>query len=105
MKINKVIIPLLIIVGCLLIVGCSDYQEQFTFTGTVEEKLVEDEMLVIKEYGQPEGRKPGNTYEIPVKDLSQYDIGQKLEVTVFSNTDDDIWALDHMKFEIKGIDE
>ena len=78
MNINKVIIPFLIVMGCLLIVGCSDYQEQFTFTGTVEEKLVEDEMLVIR---------------------------QKLEVKVFSNTDADIWDLDRMKFEIKEIDE
>ena len=78
LNINKVIIPFLIVMGCLLIVGCSDYQEQFTFTGTVEEKLVEDEMLVIR---------------------------QKLEVKVFSNTDADIWDLDRMKFEIKEIDE
>lgn len=28
-------------------------------------------------------------------------VGQLLEVTVFSNTDEDIWDLDHMKFENK----
>jgi hypothetical protein len=91
---------------CLfLVVGCSNYQEQFTFTGTVEEKLVESEMLVMKEYGgSDEGRGEGNIYEIPVDDIKEYNVGQKLEITVFSNTDDDVWALDKMKFEIKLID-
>lgn len=59
MRLNK--IRLSIIFLCLfLVVGCSNYQERFTFTGTVEEKLVEDKMLVMKEYGgSDEGRKEG----------------------------------------------
>ena len=61
-------------------------------------------MLVIKEYdGVDEGRKDGNIYEIPVDNVEKYSIGQKLEVTVFSNTDDDVWDLDRMKFELKTI--
>jgi hypothetical protein len=104
MKLNK--IGLSIIFLCLFwIVGCSNYQEQFTFTGTVEEKLDEEGMLVMKEYsGSDEGRKDGNIYEIPVDDIKEYNVGQKLEITVFSNTDEDIWDLDNMKFEIKTID-
>ncbi len=89
----------------LLFAGCSDYQEQFTFTGVVKEILVEEEMLVIKEYGGvDEGRKDGNVYEIPVDDVEKYSIGQKLEITVFSNTDADIWDLDNMKFDIKTVE-
>ena len=100
---NKITISLLLLIF-LLITGCSDYQESFTFTGTVEEILVEEEMLVIKEYdGVDEGRKEGNIYEIPVDNLERYNIGQKLEVTVFSNTDADVWDLDRMKFELKTV--
>ncbi len=100
---NKITISLLLLIF-LFITGCSDYQEDFTFTGTVEEILVEEEMLVIKEYdGVDEGRKDGNIYEIPVDNVEKYSIGQKLVVTVFSNNDDDVWDLDRMKFELKTV--
>ena len=100
---NKITVGFILLI-CLFITGCSDYQEKFTFTGTVEEILVEDEMLVIKEYGgMDEGRKDGNVYEIPVDNIERYSIEQKLEITVFSNTDDDIWELDNMKFDIKTV--
>jgi len=94
----------LLVLNLLFITGCSKYHEDFTFTGTVEEILVEDEMLVMKEYNAPEGRKESNVYEIPVDNVKEYTIGQKLEVTVFSNTDADVWDLNRMKFEIKTID-
>nr|WP_285852007.1 hypothetical protein [Sporosarcina luteola] len=91
---------------CLFFAGCSDdYQESFTFTGTVEEILVEEEMLIMKEYGGvSQGRREGNVYEIPVDNVEKYNIGQKLEITVFSNTDADIWNLDNMKFDIKTVE-
>nr|WP_285847103.1 hypothetical protein [Sporosarcina luteola] len=91
---------------CLFFAGCSDdYQESFTFTDTVEEILVEEEMLIMKEYGGvSHGRREGNVYEIPVDNVEKYNIGQKLEITVFSNTDADIWRLDNMKFDIKTIE-
>ncbi|MCZ8537994.1 hypothetical protein M9R32_12430 [Paenisporosarcina quisquiliarum] len=102
---NKIAISLLLLIF-LFIAGCSDYQEDFTFTGTVEEILVEGEKLVIKEYdGLDEGRKDGNVYEIPVDNVERYNIGQKLEVTVSSNTDADVWDLDRMKFEIKRVED
>ena len=89
----------------MFIAGCSDYQEEFTFTGTVEEILVEEEMLIIIEYdGVNEGRKDGNVYEIPLDDVERYSIGQKLEITVFSNTTADVWGLDNMKFDIKTVE-
>ncbi len=95
---------LLFFISLLFIVGCSDYQEDFTFTGTVEEKLDEAGMLVMKEYGgNDEGRKDENIYEISVDDIKKYNVGQKLEITVLSNTDEDIWDLETMKFEIKKI--
>ncbi|MEK4485689.1 hypothetical protein MHH81_08800 [Psychrobacillus sp. FSL H8-0484] len=101
---NKIRISFLLLFF-LFIAGCSDYQEKFAFTGTVEEILVEEEMLVIKEYNKGiEGRQDGNVYEIPVVNVKRYSIGQKLEITVFSNTDEDIWALDHLKFDIKTVE-
>lgn len=101
---NIITISLLLLIF-LLFAGCSNYQESFTITGTVEEILVEEEMLVIKEYGGvDEGRKDGNVYEIPVDDVEKYNIGQKLEITVFSNTTADIWDLDYMKFDIKTVE-
>ncbi|WP_093062983.1 hypothetical protein [Psychrobacillus sp. OK028] len=101
---NKITISFILLI-CLFFAGCSDdYQESFTFTGTVEEILIE-EMLVIKEYGGvEEGRKDGNVYEIPVDDVEKYNIGQKLEITVFSNTSDDSWDLYNMKFDIKTVE-
>ena len=105
MNIRKTITLSLLFLSILFTVGCSDYQVDFTFTGSVEAIQVEDEMLVMKEYGgSDEGRNDGNVYEIPVDDPNQYHVGQKLKITVFSNTDKDIWDLDHMKFEIKSID-
>ncbi|WP_252504004.1 hypothetical protein [Sporosarcina sp. Marseille-Q4943] len=101
---NKVTIGFFLL-NLLFIAGCSDYQEKFNFTGTVGEILVEEEMLIIKEYGGvEEGRKDGNVFEIPVDDVERYSIGQKLEITVFSNTTADIWDLDNMKFDIKTVE-
>lgn len=102
---NKIKISFILLI-CLFSVGCSvDYQEKFTFTGIVEEILVEEEMLVLKEYaGGDEGRKEGNVYEVPVDDVERYSLGQKLEITVFSNTDYDMWDLNHLKFEIKTVE-
>lgn len=106
MNTKKVLIfSTLLVLNLLFITGCSEYHEDFTFTGTVEEIIKEDDMLVLKEYNASEGRKEGNVYEIPVDHVKEYTIGQKLEVTVFSNTDDDIWDVNRMKFEIKTIDK
>lgn len=103
--INKKIIGLyLLFLSLFFIVGCTDYREDFTFKGTVEEILVEKEMLVIKEYDAPEDRVEGNVFEIPIEDVERYNVGQKLEITVFSNIDADVWDLNHMKFEINPID-
>ncbi|WP_019415361.1 hypothetical protein [Paenisporosarcina sp. TG20] len=104
MKSKRMISWSFLLMSVFIIVGCSNYQEDFTFTGIIVEKLVEDEMLVMKEYGgSDEGRIDGNIYEIPVDKVEGYNVGQKLEITVFSNTDADVWDLDHMKFEIRSI--
>lgn len=103
--INKKILGLsLLFLNVLFIVGCTDYNEDFTFKGTVEEILVEKEMLVMKEYDAPEGRVEGSVFEIRVDKTEGYHVGQKLEIIVFSNTDADIWDLNHMKFKINVID-
>lgn len=101
---NTIVVILLI---CLFLTGCSgDYQESFTFNGIVEGLLVQEEMIVIKEHGKiDEGGREGNVYEIPVVDVERYNIGQKVEVTVFSNTDEDVWDINHMKFDINIVEE
>jgi hypothetical protein len=43
--------------------GTVEWHEDFRFIGTVEENLLDEGMLVIKEYDAPEGRKEGLTYE------------------------------------------
>lgn len=102
---NKITLGILLL-NLLFVAGCSDYQKEFTFTGTVEEIFIEEELLIIKENGEvDEGRKDRNVYEIPVSELERYSIGQKLEITVFSNTTADIWDLDNMKFDIKTVEK
>ena len=92
---------------CLFLVGCADdYQESFTFSGTVEELYVQEEILVIQEHNKiNKGIREGNVYEIPVVDVERYNIGQNVEVTVFSNTDEDVWDVDHMKFDINIVQQ
>jgi hypothetical protein len=107
MRINKITRLFVVYIFFVIIVGCSkDYQVDFSFTGTIQEKLTEEKMLVMKENGgEYEGRREGNIYEIPVENIEQYNVGQKLKITVLSNTDKDIWDLDHMKFEIEQIED
>ncbi|MFJ7827228.1 hypothetical protein [Psychrobacillus sp. NPDC096623] len=101
----KITIGFLSLLVCLFFAGCSDYEEDFVFTGTVEEILVEEEILVVKEYsGRDESSRDGNVYDIPFENVEKYNIGQKLEITVFSNVDEDIWDLQHMKFDIKKVE-
>jgi hypothetical protein len=102
MKINKITGLLFTYLIFALMIGCSkDYQVDFIFTGTIQEKLIEEDMLVLKEYDAPEGRREGNIYEIPVDDIEQYEVGQKLKVTVYSNTDEDVWDLDELRVKVK----
>ncbi|MEK4520825.1 hypothetical protein NSQ95_15725 [Psychrobacillus sp. FSL W7-1457] len=92
---------------CLFLAGCADdYQESFTFSGTVEELDAQEEILVIKEHNNiNKGIRGGNVYVIPVVDVKRYNIGQNVVVTVFSNTDEDVWDVDHMKFDINIVKE
>ncbi|QHJ70934.1 hypothetical protein [Planococcus halotolerans] len=94
----------------LLIGGCTfaPYTFQNTVIGTIEEIeieekfFMEDEFLVIEE----ENRQPDNSlYTIPVSDSEAYDVGQKVKVDIYSNTEADVWDLDHMKFEIEVMEE
>lgn len=107
MEVKKIAGLLLTSFIVAFIVGCSkDYQVAFVFKGTVQEKLIKEEMIVVKEYGgENQGRKPEDIYEIPVEDIEQYEAGQKLKVTVLSNTETDDWDLDHLKFEIEKIEK
>lgn len=111
MKVNKITELLLVCSIFAIIVGCSttnqenDYSRDFIFTGTIQEILREEEMLVMKEYGgEDKGRREGNIYEIPVNNSEQYEVGEKLKITVYSNIPEDIWDLDHMRFEIEKIE-
>lgn len=92
------------------VAACSTapYTEDFTIQGTIEEKitkekfLFDDQLLLIKESGKEGGNE--SVYEIPVDSFKGYEVGQKVEVTVFSNTDADVWDSDQMKFEITIIE-
>lgn len=90
--------------------GCTfaPYTFQNTVIGTIEEIEIEenffidDEFLVIEE----ENRQPGNSlYMIPVSDSGAYEVGQKVKVDIYSNTNADVWDLDNLKFEIEAIEE
>ena len=104
MKIKKLMILMLILVGLLITAACSTapYNEDATFTGTIEgltvkEKfLFDDQLLLIKD----DNGNSVSLYEIPVENFEDYEVGQRVEVVVFSNTDADVWDLDHLKFEI-----
>lgn len=105
MKVNKIVRLSICFLFPFFILGCSnDYQVDNILTGTIEKILMEEEILVIKGYGE-EGSTKGNIYEIPVEDPSKYEIGQKIEITIYSNTDADVWDLDRMKFDVKMIDK
>ncbi|MFI8685887.1 hypothetical protein [Rossellomorea sp. NPDC077527] len=84
--------------------GTVKWYESFRFTGTVEKKLNNEGMLDIKEYDAPEGRKQGLSYEIPVDNMADYQVGDRLLVIVETNTDKDIWDLNHLRFDIKAIE-
>lgn len=99
----------LLLIVVLLFGGCSTalYTIDSTIVGIIEDIKIEgqffadDEFLVIQEDDQE-----GNSlYEIPVNDSDAYEIGQKVEVVIFSNTATDDWDLDNMKFEIEVIEE
>lgn len=108
MKIKRPLILISILIGLLSTAACSSapYNEDATFTGTVEELTVkekflfDDKLLLIKGVGES----AGSIYEIPVGSFDEYEVGQKVEVVVFSNTDADVWDLDHLKFEITVIE-
>ncbi|SDJ08958.1 hypothetical protein [Salimicrobium halophilum] len=107
MKRIKISISVLFVI--LILMGCYgddtvDWYESFRFTGTVEEIRTEDNMLVMKEYNAPESRKKGNIYEIPADEIQSYETGDKLLVIVETNTQEDIWDLEHMRFVIKPIE-
>ena len=100
-------IPILSLAACTF----TPYTVDSTITGTIEELISEekflfdDKFLSVKEYGgESEGRSPGNVYEIPVDSFADYEVGQRVEVTVLTNYDEDVWDPQRMKFEITIID-
>lgn len=52
----------------------------------------------------PEGKKQGLTYRIPVDKIEEYKVGEKLLVIVEANIEEEIWDLDHLRFEIEPIE-
>ena len=36
---------------------------------------------------------------------SKYELGQKIELKIYSNTEADVWDVDHMKCDVKIIDK
>lgn len=67
-----------------LAAGCSEkYHLDSVVTGTIEEINEEDKELIVTG-GSKESSQKDNTYEIPVSDTEEYKIGQKIEVTIYS---------------------
>ena len=105
MKVSKIFWLSICLFFLFSILGCSnDYQVDNILTGTIEKILIEKKILVIKGYGEV-GSTKGNIYEIPVDEPSKYELGQKIEVKIYSNTEADVWDVDHMKFDVKIIDK
>ena len=102
MNLKLVYLSTVLLLICL-IAGCSnDYFIDSVVTGTIEDINTEEKVLVIIGVAKV-GGKTNSVYEIPVSDVEEYEIGQKVEVTIYSNTDEDIWDPDNMKIEIKPI--
>ncbi|TAA72389.1 hypothetical protein [Planococcus salinarum] len=105
-----------LLILCILIPGMAactfaPYTVDNEFTGTIEELITEekflfdDKFLEVKEYGgESEGRRAGNIYEIPVDSFEEYEVGQRVKVTVLTNYNEDVWDSERMKFEITIID-
>lgn len=91
-------------IGCVTLIftmlaGCSsDYTEKGVLKGTIIE--VKEEIIKVSE-----DKKKENIFEIPVSPSNQYKIGQKVEVTIYSNTTTDVWDLKNMKFEVDILEE
>lgn len=110
----KRIFSLLILSSILLVVSActtAPYTESFTITGTIEEFITEekflfdDKFLSVKEFGgESEGRGQGNMYEIPVDSFEDYEVGQNVEVVIYTNYDEDVWDPERMKFEVTIIE-
>lgn len=106
MKFKKLLQAMAIFAVLLSIMACSTapYTESFTFTATIEELitkekfLFDDKYLLVKE----ENTNDQNDliYEIPVESFKDYEVGEKVKINVYSNSETDSWDLDHLKFEI-----
>lgn len=91
-------------IGCvtlflMILAGCSsDYTEKTVLKGTIVE--VKEEMIKVSQE-----KKKQNIFEIPASATTQFKKGQKVEVTIYSNTTADVWDLNKMKFEIDILEE
>ncbi len=103
MKKYNIVTLALLILSIFLMTGCSnDYQVDSEITGVIKEVNKKDKIIVV--IGSLKDKATiTNTYEIPTKDVEEYEIGQKVDVTIYSNLNEDIWDPSHMKFEITTV--
>lgn len=88
----------LIVSTWLVLSGCTQpYEIESEFTGVVKQINEAHQLLIVADSSE-------TTYDIPVSDIRPYQVGQKLNITVFSNTDEDVWDLNHLKFEIETLE-
>ena len=113
MKFWKVLYLILLAIPFLTVTACTfaPYTVDSTITGTIEELITEekflfdDKFISVEEYGgESEGRRLGNIYEIPVDSFADYEVGERVEVVVLTNYDEDLWDPERMKFEVTIID-
>lgn len=70
----------------------------------VEKFLTDDEFIVVRGKADHRGSSVA-TYDIPVSDSDSFEVGQKVQVEIYSNSNEEDWDLDHLKFEIELLKE
>lgn len=84
-----------------------DYYEANAFKAEIINILNDENMIEVEEYENLHYDENGYTtgiYKIPVDSITNYNVGQKLKIVVYSNISADVWDLDHLKFEIEEIE-
>ncbi|QXE02279.1 hypothetical protein [Terribacillus sp. DMT04] len=80
----------------LMLCGCGEeeFKKSFVIEGTVNELSNSSNTIDVIEENE-------KMYEIPVEDTNVFEKGDSLRIVVYSNTSNDIWDLDHLRFDIE----
>ena len=99
----------------IALIGCSQMEEGIYIQGDITEinKETGDMEIEVESWttvgdaesspGSYELERNTNSRIIRASNLHKYDEGQKVEVKVIKNYDEDVWDLDKLNFEIKKL--